>query len=799
MDKLPQQDRRDFMKTIGWAAATALTVDGAGGRTASAEEMGNAAVRHAAGPVPAVDLIRPIIGTGASGNTFPGAVVPFGLVQLNPDTAGGPADPYVTAVGRGPVNMYAYHHCGGYHYPDNVIVGFSHTHLSGTGCAELQDVLLMPTVGAVHLNPGGDGYASRFSHKTEIAQAGYYAVFLDNPEVRVELTATTHCGMHRYTFPSTTEAHVILDLVHGPSKVYQANIQMEDDHTISGYRYTHGWAANRACYFVMQFSRPIKSLGIRVDDKMLTKGINKVDGVRIKAHLDFDTTQHREVLIRVSISGTGIEGARKNLQAEIPHWNFEAVHQAAEASWRDALAPIEMTSGDPEVMHSLQTASYHCQIGPTLYCDVDGTYRGQDGKNHRYTNFHKYTALSIWDIYRCEVPMLTMLQPGRINDIITTMLADYRQLNQHAMPMWPLWANETWGMVGYHSAAIVAAAYFRGFRDYDAMAVLDALIDTANQDRNYQGEYRRLGYITSGSVKNRYGSGKQSVSTTLDYAWDDWCIGQLALAQGRHKEAAEFLGRSSNWKHVFDPETGFMRGKLPNGQWREPFVPEVVVWDDYTEANAWQASWWVPQDMGGLVAAHGGDEPFVAMLDRLFTNTAPIYNWDVDITGLIGQCAQGNEPSNQIPYLYVFGGAPWKTQYYVRLLMEMYYGNTPQSLPGNDDIGQLSAWYLAGVLGFYPVNPVTGVYVLGSPRVDRAVIKIPGTPGKFTIIADHNNLQNVFVQSVSLNGKPLERTWITHQEIVQGGELHFKMGRKPNKEWGRDLAARPPSGLLTAC
>ena len=825
-----QVQRREFLKRA--VAASAVAASEALLRPKGRRALGDAVVdplseAFASG---SVGSVRPMIGTGGYGRTFPGAMVPFGLVQLSPDTAG-QAQPQWWRQGRN-VIVYPWEHCSGYFYPDNVIRGFSHTHISGSGGSDLGDVLLMPGTGPIRWNPGGPGwqhdaqdrqigvesgwvprspgYASRFSHQHETARPGYYRVRLEDSGIVAELTATNRCGMHRYTFPDAKRGHVILDLVHALGEtVFEAQLTIENATTISGYRGTHGWAPDRQVYFVMEFSRPFASCQVQRNGKVQAGGVGSVPGPKIKAAFAFSNTTNVPLVVKVGISGTGIEGARKNLQVEIPRWNFDDVASQAAAQWNNALGVFDAELPDKELTQTFYTAAYHSMVGPTTFNDVDGKYRGEDHKNHPNPGFTNYTTMSIWDIYRGEFPFIMLTQPHRTNDMISTLLADYQQLNAHALPVWPLWGNETWCMTGFHAVGMILGAYTRGFRGYDVEAVYAAMRDTAllgataNGSREMQAAFRHYGYLPSApqtATKSiGYERQKQAVSRTLDFAYDYWCVGAMAELLGKHDDAKMFYNFGQNYKNLFDPKTGFMRGKTADGQWREgpfrPFHPNEEYWADYTESDAWQATFNVMQDVQGLIGLYGGDAPFIAKLDALFTAPSHIRNYDVDITGMVGQDAQGNEPSNHIPYLYPFAGAAWKTQYWIRKVLALY-NNTPKGLPGNDDVGQTSSCFTLGALGFYPVNAATGVYVIGSPLVNRAKIYNLANKTTFTIIAENNSAENCYIQSARLNGKELTRSWFTHADIVAGGELYFRMGNKPNKEWAAAKEDRPPSGLI---
>ena len=739
--------------------------------------------------------VRPLIGTGWRGHTFPAATAPFGLVQLGPDTSGPPRP------------WYEWDHSGGYHYRDSVIDGFSHTHIQGTGAPELGDVLLMPVVSGANWawerGVPGKGYCSHFSHQQELVRAGYYRVFLENPRVQAELTATTRCGMHRYTFPSKSNAvsvptGILLDLEHVlGGHAYHAELTLEGPTTISGCRYTHGWAPDRHLYFVIEFSQPLLgSAELMVDGKLTTAGAKQIAGTTVKARFTFGSDESNQpLLVRVGISGTGIEGARGNLTKEIPHWDFDSIHRETDTQWDQLLGTLDGTLPTPALTDVFYTATYHGLTTPNTFSDADGAYRGEDQQIHPSRGFTHYTTISTWDICRSEFPLLTLMQPQRVNDLINSLLADYRESNQHSLPYFPIWDNETWSQTGFHVASLILGAYTRGLRAYDVETVYAAMRDTAmvgatgNGNQALQREFREHGYVPTAPKK-------ESVFYTLDFAYDYWCVGAMADLLGKREDAAHFYKLGQSYRNIFDPKTGFMRGKTAEGKWREPFRPDQEFWDDYTESDAWQATFNVMHDVRGLIELFGGDERFVAKLDGLFAASPVVLNAPPDITGFIGQDAQGNEPSNHIPYLYVFAGAAWKTQYWTRKVMARWYTDTSDGIPGNDDVGQLSSWFTLGALGFYPVNAATGVYVLGSPVVNRARIHSPEAGTTFTIVAENNSPENVYIQSMQLNGKTHSRSWLTHADIVAGGELNFRMGAKPNKEWAAAPGDRPPSGLV---
>jgi predicted alpha-1,2-mannosidase len=800
--------RRDFLKTCAVAAGTMTPAY----RWMEAQER----AAPAGGLLPRV---LPLVGTGWHGHMFPGALAPFGMVQVSPDTSGAPE-----AKWNGQWDITGWDHCSGYHYRDNFVLGFSHTHLQGTGASDLGDVLLMPLVEGRNWSwntgePGPQaesqtealggksgwvfdeeerGYRSAFSHERETARPGYYAVHLDTPDVHAEMTATTRCGMHRYRYPllpAETRRGLMLDLVHGIGcEVYAAELHLESATRVSGVRSTHGWAADKQIFFVIEFSRPFASIEVQVDGVTRSAAVgDRISGKQIRA-IFAQSGEAEPLVARVGISGTSAEGAAKNLAAEMTHWDFDDVVRGAAQAWSQALGALSAELPSQALNETFASGAFHGLVAPATFNDVDGAYRGQNHKNYPDPGFTKYTTLSIWDIYRGEFVFLTLTQPQRIGDIVKTMLADYRQLDQHSLPVWPLWGNETWCMTGFHVVGLIVGAYTRGLRNFDVEAAYAAMRDTAlvgataNDNKALQEQFRRLGYVAAGEQR-------QSVSRTLDFAYDYWCVGAMAELLGKQDDAAVFYKLGQNYRNLFDPATGFMRGKTEGGKWREPFRPDQEYWEDYTESDGWQATFNVMQDVQGLIGLYGGDEAFMGKLDALFAAGSNVVASPPDISGMVGQDAQGNEPSNHIPYLYSFAGAPWKTQERVRQAARLY-NNTPAGVPGNDDCGQISTWFVFAALGFYPVNAVTGVYVLGSPLVNRAALRVPGAGTTFTVVTENNSEQNVYVQSVELNGKPLTRSWITHTEIVAGGELRFRMGREPNKAWGSAAADRPPSGLV---
>ncbi|MGC8638676.1 MAG: GH92 family glycosyl hydrolase [Isosphaeraceae bacterium] len=726
-----------------------------------------------AGPV---DYVKPLIGTDGHGHVFPGATIPFGMMQLSPDT-----------------REETWDGCSGYHYSDTSILGFTHNHLSGTGCADLGNVLLMPTVGPLKLKAGdkpGEAYRAAFSHDQEEARPGYYRVLLSDSKINVELTATKRVGLHRYTFSQAGDAHVILDLWHGiGNRPTDSRIKIADNHTLTGFRRSDGWGGDKVFYFVIEFSRPFDKAGVASDHKPSSG--KQAKGRNLQAHVDFKTRAGETILARVALSTVSVAGARKNLRAELPGWDFNAVATAAHNAWNRALAPLQVESRDENFKQTFYTAVYHTMVAPTLLSDVDGQVRGPDGKVHTVKGFDYYTELSFWDTFRAEHPLLTLIQPGRVNDFVKTCLAHYRftSPNSRYLPVWANGGKETNCMIGNHSIPVIVDAYLKGFRDWNAEEALNDMIASTNLNREFLDSYRDKGYVVQ--RKN-----EQSAAKTLEYCYDDICIARLAHALGKPDVARTYEKRARNWQNVFDKETGFMRSRNAQGAWVLPFDPKRIDMSCYTEANAWHYEFFVPHDVPGLIAKLGGDARFVAKLDEMFDPSQKIPNSLQDITGVIGMYAHGNEPCHHVAYLYNYAGAAWKTQALVRQIADTLYNNTSSGVCGNDDCGQTSAWYVFTALGFYPVDPADGVYVIGSPVVDRGTLNLDSSHyggGTFTVVAKNNSPRNVYIQSATLNGKPYTRSWITHKQIVAGGTLELQMGPKPNTSWGAAAADRPGS------
>jgi predicted alpha-1,2-mannosidase len=727
------------------------------------------------------DHVKPLIGTAEHGHVFPGATVPLGMIQLSPDTREGTWDG-----------------SSGYHYSDQTILGFSHNHLSGTGVGDLGYISLMPTAGPLKMAVGKspeDGYQARFSHADEVARPGYYAVRFPDSKMAVELTATTRVGVHRYTFPQSDQAHVILDLVHGVNSTpSDAAITVENDHTLSGYRTAGGWGGTKTFYFVAEFSKPFLISGLEANGQP-TAGQN-VKNRNVRAHLDYKTRAGEQLLVRVALSTVSVEGARKNLQAEMPGWDFDATAAAARTQWEQALAPIAIQTTDQKLRETFYTALYHTMVAPTILNDVDGKVRGPDGQVHDATGFTYYTELSLWDTFRAENPLLTLTQPARVNDLVKTMLAHYTWYGRKTLPIWVNAGRETGTMIGNHAIPIMAEAYAKGFRDWDAQEALADMIASVEGNQNFQNLYRQLGYVpipapAAGRGRGSGGGQRQSTSRTLEYAYDDACIARFAKMLGQEEQP--YATRGDNWKNVFDSASGFMRGRLEDRTFLEPFDPNRIDFQAFTEANAWHYTFFVPQNVPALIQAMGGDAKFIEKLDACFDATAKIPNPLSDVTGLVGMYSHGNEPCHHMPFLYSYAGRPDKTQSRTRQIANALYDNTPAGLCGNDDCGQMSAWFVFTALGFYPVDPVSCVYVIGSPLVDKATLTLdkkhyPG--GTFVVSTKNNSPQNPYIQSATLNGTPLTRSWITHDQIAKGGELHLVMGPQPSN-WGRLPADRP--------
>lgn len=717
--------------------------------------------------------VDPFIGTGGHGHTFPGVVVPNGMVQLSPDQ-----------------RTDGWDWCSGYHYSDNSIIGFSHTHLSGTGVGDMGDILLMPTVGNPVFNPGSienpdDGYRSRFSHDNETAEAGYYQVFLDDYKINAELTATSHAGMHRYTFPKSDKSNIIIDLHHGiKDQPVELRLSVVSDTEVAGLRRSKGWANNQYVYFVARFSKPFSKYGIVMNGEVIEGETNAESQEDIKAYVQFETGSDEEIVVKVGISPVSIEGAKKNLDAEIAEFDFDEVRKSAFEAWNKELNKIKIETKNETDKRIFYTALYHTMIHPTLYTDVDGRYRGRDMQIHDTNDFTNYTVFSLWDTFRGAHPLYTIISPDKVKDYLQTFEKQYEQDGR--LPVWELTACETECMIGYHSVSVIADAYAKGIASLEDTELLDAMTNNATLPHFGLESYMKNGYV---KVEDE----GESVSKTLEYAYDDWCIAKVAKLKGREDIYNQFIERAQYYKNVYDPKTGFMRGKI-NSTWSNPFDPREVNFN-YTEANAWQYTFFVPHDITGLIELMGGKDKFVKKLDLLFTEKAETTGREqADITGLIGQYAHGNEPSHHKSYLYNYAGEAWKTQMRVNQILRSMYTDEPDGYSGNEDCGQMSAWYVLSAMGFYQVTPGTDMYIIGSPLFDKATINIPN--GKiFTITANNLSAKNIYIQSVKLNGKDYSKSYLIHADIVSGGELIFEMGAQPNKKWGAGEGNYPVSDI----
>ena len=699
--------------------------------------------------------VNPFIGTDFTGNTYPGAQVPFGMVQLSPDNG-----------------LPGWDRISGYFYTDSTIAGFSHTHLSGTGAGDLYDISFMPVTRPYKEAPAPLGIYSSFSHNEEAASTGYYRVLLKDYNINVELTATERCGIQRYTFPKA-ESSVFLNLKKAMNWDFTTDsyIEVLDSVTIRGYRFSDGWAKDQHVYFKTRFSKPF------VACHMDTTAINTKEKGRIGtayiARFDFNTEKDEEILVTTAISGVSMEGAAQNLQAEAPKNDFDLYHQQAVANWNKQLSKIEVKSPVTDDLVNFYTAMYHSMLAPTIYSDVDNSYYGPDKKTHKTDGWVNYSTFSLWDTYRAAHPLFTYTQPERANDMVKSFLAFYEQNGR--LPVWNFYGVETDMMIGYHSIPVIVDAYLKGIGNFDAERALAACVATANVD-DYRGIglYKKLGYVPSDE--------HWSLSKTLEYAYDDYCIARMAEKMGKKDLADEFYKRSQNYRNAYNPATSFMQPRNEKGEFAPNFSPDDYT-EDICESNGWQYFWSVPQDLDGLISLVGGKERFTQKLDSMFTyvphtdEELPIFS-----TGMIGQYAHGNEPSHHVIYLYNKVGQPWKAQQYVAEVLHELYKNDPAGLCGNEDCGQMSAWYVFSAMGFYPVDPVSGRYEIGTPLFPE--VKMQLNNGKtFTILAPAASHENIYIQSVTLNGKPYDKSYITHEQIMNGDTFEFEMGNKPGPVW----------------
>ncbi|WP_454830835.1 GH92 family glycosyl hydrolase [Pseudoxanthomonas wuyuanensis] len=780
--------RRGFLQS-----AIALALFGGGGLPGLAfARAGNFALPADARAK--ADLTRHVdvfIGTGGHGHTFPGATLPFGMVQLSPDT-----------------NNTTWDGCSGYHESDGSIMGFSHTHLSGTGIGDMLDFLVVPRTGEVRLQPGSldapeSGYRSRYDHADEAASPGYYRVLLKDTGIHAELTATARAGLHRYRFPQGQPGHLLLDLSHGyqdnpstPTRISDVQLRIVDERTIVGGRRVYQWAKGRYIFFAMRLSRPFAQAQLYNGDQPLDEDARQADGGRLRAALHFPDAAAAPLLVKVGISAVSAENALANLDAELPDFDFVRVHAEAVAAWEQALARVRIDTDDRDTDDGMQrrifyTSLYHSLLAPTLFSDVDGRYRGMDLQVHTLPDgYHNYSTYSLWDTYRTLHPLLTLVQPERVPDLMHGLVRGAAECPD-GVGIWPLQGVETGTMIGYHSAVALAEAHAKGFGGIDYAAAWPLFRKRAMDD-DFHGlpYYRRLGYIPSDKVN-------EAASRTLEYAYDDWACAHLARAAGAEDDYRALLDRSRNYRHLFNQDSGFIQPRLEDGSWATPFDPRALGhserWHDFTESNAWQATFLNQHDLYGYMDLFGGRDGFVSKLDELFSTSSELpAGAPPDIDGMVGQYAHGNEPSHHVAYLYAYAGQPWKTQAMVRRLLREQYRDARDGLSGNEDCGQMSAWYVLTALGFYPVDPVSGNYVLGSPLFRRADLDVGG--GRtLRIVTRRNSARNIYVQRVRWNGKPYTRNWIRHADLAAGGTLEFEMGPEPNRDFGSGAEDLPPS------
>jgi predicted alpha-1,2-mannosidase len=747
-----------------------------------------------------VDYIKPVIGTQGEGNVYPGPAAPHGMVQLGPDT-----------------DMRSWETASGYDYGDSVMIGFSMQHLSGTGIPDLGDFLFMPSTGKPEFVPGtvkkigkdgseyyiqnpDSGYCTPFSHKDEIIKAGYYSVRLPEHNIFVELAATERAGILKFTFPKSDSSNIMMDLNHVLQwKVIWSNVRAESKTLVTGYHLVNGWAKERYLFFAARYSRPFDYFAIMKDGERIFYNTRRfrskyeTAGTNIQYFTRYSTKDSEVIMVKVGISAVSTENALKNLDAEIPGWDFNKVVNETRSRWNKEMQKMTI-EGTREEKETFYTSLYHCLLTPTVYEDVDGSYRGLDQNIHKAKGFQNYAIFSLWDTYRAEHPLFALIQPGRDADMIKSMLAHYDQSVDHLLPVWSLNNNETWCMIGYHSVAVIADAIMKDIKGFDYDRAYHAIKTTAmNPDYDSIEEYAKIGYVP-------FDHENESVSKTLEYAYDDYTIARVAKKLGKKKDYNYFLKRAMYYKNIFDPSTKLMRGKDSKGNWRTPFHPHEYIDEmnkrDITEGTNWQYTWYVPQDVEGLINLMGSRKFFAEKLDTLFLegNAEEISKGNEDILGRIGEYWHGNEPSHHIAFLYDYAGQPWKTQKIVRHIITTFYGNKPNSLSGNDDCGQMSAWYLFNTMGFYPVCPSSNIYVIGTPCAEKVTMKL-GNGNTFIMTAKNYSSENKYIQSVKLNGKVWNKTYITYKEVANGGTLEFVLGDKPNYKWGSEADSAPPSAI----
>lgn len=710
-----------------------------------------------------VEYVDPFIGTDYHGHTYPGATTPYGAVQLSPDT-----------------RRKDWDGCSGYHYSDSTLMGFSHTHLSGTGCMDLADVLFRPTTREINLSVDKLTYPpAAFSHSDEKAEPGYYRVNLADEQILAELTATTYAGMHRYTYPKGKPSRLIIDLAHSLDDeiIYETSLEQTAGNEITGMRCTRGWVDNQQVYFVAQFSKPFQKVSV-----LNAQTADRMPGKGAQALLEFDTADGKPVVAKVGLSIVSTTNAKENLLHDVPDFDFDKIQLSAKQNWNAELSAFQVESDHPDDLKTFYTALYHTLVVPNLTSDVNGSYRRNNQQIGRLGAREKrYSTLSIWDTFRAWHPLITLTDTTLVRNLVNTFLDMYDATGE--LPIWPLSSGETRTMIGYHTASVIADAYVKGIRGFDAEKALEALIVSSEKNAKGADYYVRYGYIPS-DLKS------ESVSCLLEYAYDDWCIAQLARELGKTDVYERFIRQSQNFNNVFDGQTRFFRSKRSDGHWDTPFNPFAI---DHalTEATAWQYRYFVPHDVFGLAELFGGTDPFTQALDSLFTVTSEIEGHQSDVTGLIGQYAHGNEPSHHIAYLYNYLGQPWKTQEMTRRLLKEMYQATPAGLSGNEDCGQMSAWYVLSSLGLYQVCPGTNQFNLTTPLFPKATIRLAN--GKQLTISANDPDQNLYIESVELNNEPILANYLTYEQLMKGGELRFRLAKMPNKQRGTDSEARPYS------
>lgn len=738
------------------------------------------ALAQTAEPKDYTAFVNPFIGTGSidslslSGSNFPGATFPFGLVQLSPDTDDNPEDP-----------------CSGYDYADDTIVGFSHTHLSGTGVADLFDFLFMPFKGeltwdALPSAKAKKGYTSRFSHSNEKASPGYYSVLLDDAAMLAELTATEHTGVHRYTSVNGEPFNLMIDLDHSLDKsrpywvcrIIDAQIRVVDDHTIEGYRTITGWANQRRVYFRAEFSKPFSQQWMKAGGRVY-ENQPVANHTNLKMIASFANNTKEPLIIRVGISSVSYEGARQNLKSEVKDFDFDKVYRETKAAWNKELAVIDM-EGDRVMKTIFYTALYHTLIQPNNIADANGDYLNSTSELRNSPDKKHYSTFSLWDTYRAAHPLYTIIQPKRAEGFINSMLRQYDDYGY--LPIWQLWGKETYCMIGNHAIPVIVDAFNKDLAGIDYKKAWQAV----NASSRIPHQHAAFNILD----KYRYfpeNKQSQSVSIALEVAFNDWCAAQMADKMELTADKEFFSNRANYYKNHFDSSIGFFRAKDDKGNWIKPFSPLKYGGNGgypFTEGNGWQYLWYVPQDVNGLIGLFGGNQQFIAKLDQFFTLYAKPDDVNGNASGFIGQYAHGNEPSHHIAYLYNYAGEPWKTQYYTAKVMKEQFTDSPSGYSGNEDCGQMSAWYIFSSLGFYPVNPANGIYVIGSPQVPQATIHLEN--GKdFTVVTHNTGAENIYIQEIALNGKPYTRTYISHEDIMKGGKIEYFMGRKPNKRMAR--------------